>query len=192
MEIYLLRHGQTDGNVNKTYSGWTDSKLTELGKQQAVDAHLRFEDVSFDVVYSSSLSRALDTARVFTDKEIIVEDDLREMHFGLMEGMTYEEILDKYPDHAKQWQETTANYTFPEGESLRSFYDRVVETYDQIIKKHDVDKLLIVAHSGVIRSIIAHEISESFDGYWKYMVDNCKVAVIEHSDKYKYLKALNI
>ena len=60
MEVYLLRHGETEGNVNKQYAGWTDSRLTEEGKKQAVDAHLRFEDVTFDVVYSSPLSRALD------------------------------------------------------------------------------------------------------------------------------------
>jgi len=192
MQVYLLRHGETVGNVEGQYAGVTDTPLTEKGKSQAADAYLRFEHTKFDVVLSSPLSRALNTARVFSDQKIIELDGLMEMNFGKFEGLTYQEIEKKFPEECKQWKETTKDYEFPGGESLRGFYNKVVQVYQDILKTYDVEKLLIVAHSGVIRSIIAHEISESFDHYWKYCIDNCKVAVIEYSDQYKYLKALNI
>lgn len=192
MKVYLLRHGETEGNVKGSYSGITDTPLTELGKQQAVDAHLRFEDIKFDVVVSSPLSRALDTARVFTDTKILTNEGLKEMNFGLFEGMTYDEIQEKYPEEAKKWAGTTKGYTFPEGESLNSFYDRVIKVYQDIIENNQVENLLIVAHSGVIKSILAEEISEGFDHFWKFKIDNCKVAIVEYSDDYKYLTALNI
>ena len=192
MKVYLLRHGETEGNVKKQYSGVTDTPLTQNGKKQAVDAHLRFEHISFDVVLSSPLSRALDTARVFADNPIVVHEGLKEMNFGIFEGMTYEEISEKYPTEVAQWKETTRDYVFPEGESLRAFYHKIVKVYQEVLETHQVENLLIVAHSGVIRSILAHEISESFDHYWRYSIDNCKVAVIEYTEHYHYLKALNI
>jgi len=192
MQVYLLRHGETVGNVNGQYAGVTDTPLTEKGKTQAVDAHLRFEQTEFDVVLSSPLARALDTARVVTDQKIIELDGLMEMDFGKFEGMTYDEIKKSYPEEVKSWTETTKDYTFPDGENLRGFYHKVVEVYQNILRTYDVEKLLIVAHSGVIRSILAHEISESFDHYWKYSIDNCKVAIIEYTDRYHYLKALNV
>lgn len=192
MKVYLLRHGETEGNVRGSYSGVTDTPLTDLGKQQAVDAHLRFEDIEFDVVLSSPLSRAHDTARVFTDSKIQIHDGLKEMNFGIFENLTYDEINERYPDEAKKWQETTKGYTFPEGESLDGFYDKVVKVYYEILDNYDVENLLIVAHSGVIKSILAAEIAEGFESFWKFKIDNCKVAIIEYSDDYRYLTALNI
>ncbi len=192
MKVYLLRHGETDGNVKGLYAGVTDSQLTVKGKQQAVDAHLRFEDMKFDIVLSSPLSRALDTARVFTDQKIIEHEGLKEMNFGIFEGMTYDEIGEKYPEEVIEWQNATRDYHFKDGECLKGFYDKVVNVYQEILKTYDVDNLLIVAHSGVIRSILAHEISEKFEHYWKFNVENCKLAVIEYTESYHYLTALNI
>jgi len=192
MKVYLLRHGETEGNVRGSYSGITDTPLTDLGKQQAVDAHLRFEDVTFDVVLSSPLSRAYDTARVFTDSKVEIHEGLKEMNFGIFEDMTYDEILEQYPEEAKQWKETTKGYTFPKGESLNDFYDKVIKVYHEIIQSYDVENLLIVAHSGVIKSILAEEIADGFDSFWKFKVDNCKLSIIEYSDDYHYLTALNI
>lgn len=126
MQVYLLRHGETVGNFNGQYAGVTDTPLTEKGKTQAVDAHLRFEHTEFDVVLSSPLARALDTARVVTDHKIIELDGLMEMNFGKFEGLTYEEIKKSYPEEVKSWTETTEDYTFPEGESLRGFYHKEI------------------------------------------------------------------
>lgn len=192
MQVYLLRHGETVGNVNGQYAGVTDTPLTEKGKLQAVDAYLRFEQTKFDLVLSSPLSRALDTARVVSDQKIIEIDELMEMNFGKFEGLTYEEIEKKYPEDVKEWIKSSKDYTFPNGESLKGFYEKIVKTYLEILDTYKVDKLLIVAHSGVIKSILAHEISDSFDHYWRYSVDNCKMAIIEYTGKYHYLKALNL
>ncbi|MCH4889163.1 histidine phosphatase family protein [Acidaminobacter sp. JC074] len=192
MKVYLLRHGETDSNIRHEFAGITDSKLSDLGKKQAVDAHLRFEHLEFDTVLSSPLSRALDTARVFTDSKVVVHEGLKEMNFGMFEGLTYEEIKEKYPEQIEIWHKDTKNYVFPEGQSLRMFYDHVVETYQEILDTYKVENLLIVAHSGVIRCILAHEIAENFEHYWRYSVDNCKLAVIEYTEDYHYLTGLNL
>lgn len=191
MKVYLLRHGETEGNVNKQYAGATDTPLTELGKRQAVDAYLRFENETFDVVYSSPLSRALDTARTFTDHEIIIDEQLKEMDFGIFDGLTYAEITEKYPEASKAWSKDE-NFEFPNGESYESFYNRVIKRYHEIIEAHQVEKLLIVAHSGVIKSILAEEITGGMDGFWKFSVDNCKVSILEYKHHNCYLTAMNI
>ena len=87
---------------------------------------IRFEDMKFDVVLSSPLSRALDTARVFTDQTIIEHEGLKEMNFGIFEGMTYDEISEKYPEEVIKWKNTTRDYQFKDGECLKDFYEKVV------------------------------------------------------------------
>lgn len=191
MKIYLLRHGETYGNVEGLYAGFTDTKLTEKGIAQAKEAHQRLKGESFDVVIASSLTRAMDTAGYVTDLDIIAMDSLKEMNFGICEGLTYLEILKEYPDVAKAFEGDFSSFVFPEGESLQLFYKRIVEAYQKLLKTYDRD-LLIVAHSGVIRSILAHEISENFDHYWKYRIDNCRYAILEYRDDYVTLNGLNL
>jgi len=192
MKVYLLRHGETEGNVKGLYAGFTDTKLTEKGINQAKNAHQFLRGESFDVVVSSSLSRAVDTAKLVTELPLHLEDGFKEMNFGSCENLTYEEICKKDPELVKAWQEDTKYFTFPEGESLRSFYDRVIAVYKQMLDQYKDKDILIVAHSGVIRSILAHEISEDFNHYWKYRVDNCKTAIIEYSSGYITLNGMNL
>lgn len=192
MKVYLLRHGETEGNVKGQFSGVTNTPLTTYGIEQAKEAHLKLEGESFDVVLSSPLSRAYDTAKCVTDQDVELDDELKEMNFGIFEGLTYLEIQDKYPDEFKVWQQEGTAYEFVEGESLKSFYDRITMSYAKIIKKYQGKDLLIVAHSGVIRSILAHEISEEFNHYWKYKIDNCKISIIEYLDDFTILVASNI
>lgn len=192
MKIYLLRHGETVGNVKGLYAGITDTPLTEKGKLQAEEARNTLGEYSFEVVISSPLSRAVDTARIITEQEIILEEELMEMNFGVCEGLSYEEIQIKYPTIMEEWNDDLRYYIFPEGESMKSFFDRVIKKYDQIINQYIGKDILIVAHSGVIRSILAYVISEDFEHYWKYRVDNCKTAILEYRDGYVTLNALNL
>jgi alpha-ribazole phosphatase len=190
MRVFLLRHGETYGNINHEFAGFTDTMLTEKGIQQAKDTHPKLVGESFDVVYASSLTRAVDTALYASDKEPVKIDGLKEMNFGIFEGLTYKTIQEKYPEEVKKWERLKSDYNFETGESLKAFFDRVISTYKDLRSTQSGD-LLIVAHSGVIRSIIAHEISRGFDDYWKYQIDNCGLAVIRYLDDFPILEALN-
>lgn len=192
MKVFLLRHGETEGNVNGQFSGATDTPLTKYGIEQANEAHLKLRGESFDVVVSSPLSRAHDTAKCVTTNTITLHEGLCEMNFGIFEGLTYIEIQEKYFEEYKVWKKEGTDYRFKNGESLRGFYDRVIQTYTELLKQYEGQNILIVAHSGVIRSILAHEISENFDHYWKYKIDNCKVSIIEYLDGFAILEASNI
>lgn len=192
MKVYLVRHGETEGNISNQFCGITDTPLTNRGIEQAKDAQKKLEGKSFEVVLSSPLSRAKDTARHITDQALICVEGLKEMDFGSFEKMTYEEIQRSNPEETRLWQEKGMYYHFPEGESVESFYDRVVKTYDKLLKEYKGKNLLIVAHSGVIRCILAREISENFEHYWKYKIDNCGVSIIEYNHGFTILEASNI
>lgn len=191
MKVYLLRHGETEGNVKGTFAGNTDTPLTNLGRRQAKEAYHKVNCFDIDVVISSPLSRAVDTARLSYKTPDELRDGLKEMSFGDFENMTYEEISDQYPEAVKIWKEKGLYYTFPNGESVKSFYDRVITCYKKLLESYDGKNLLIVAHSGVIRSILSHEISERFEHYWKYKIDNCGLSVIEYNHGYTILEASN-
>lgn len=191
MKVFLIRHGETEANVKKLFTGATETPLTINGILQAKEAQQRYQNETFDVVITSTLSRAIDTAQYIAGDITYKMPSLNEMNFGIFEGLSYDDILLNYPEKAKVWQSQGSDYTFEEGDSLRSFYKRITDTFN-VIKASYTGNVLIVAHSGVIRSILAHEISNDFDHYWKYKVDHCKMSVLNYSDGMTILEGLNI
>lgn len=194
MKVYLVRHGQSLANTLGLFSGVTDSPLTDFGRQQARSVGHVLKDENFDAIYTSPLSRAFDTAALINGYHNLYLqkiEGLTEMNFGIFEGLSYEAIQLKYPILTEKWQMESSNFKFPQGESLTEFYERIVAVYKTIINQSKGDKILIVAHAGVIRSILANQISESFSHYWKYKVDNCKISILEYSDGVTMLNVHN-
>jgi len=95
--LYLIRHGITEWNIKKKYCGRINVPLSNQGKRQAAKLAKRLTSVEFDIIYSSNKKRAIQTAGiVFKNKQIIRVKELQEVNFGVMEGLTYEQILKKY------------------------------------------------------------------------------------------------
>ncbi len=194
MKVYLVRHGESEANTEGLFSGFTDTPLTDKGRKQAEGVAIKLSAVEFQKIYSSPLSRAFDTAKSiakFHNNKIESLSGLKEENFGKCEGLSYVQIQERYPELIKDWTKNPFTFIFPQGESLTIMYERVRETYHSIIDDFKGENLLIVAHSGVIRSILTSEISEKLDHYWKYRIDNCTVTILEYSDNYKILNALN-
>ncbi len=192
MEVYLLRHGETDANVKKVFAGHSNVMLTDKGKTQAENAFMKFRDIKFTKVYVSSLQRAIDTLKPFKREDYLVCDELKEMNFGRFEGFSFENIKE-YQEEFEKWRELKNKYQFPEGESFEMFFERINTFYQYILKESNKeDIILIVAHSGVIGSILSNEIAGSIDGYWKFKVENCGMSVIEYVDGFPVLKGFNL
>lgn len=195
MKIFFVRHGESEANLNGLFCGSTETKLTEKGENQAIEVANKLSSEVFDKIYTSPLSRAYDTALAickYQKTEIEIVNGLIEENFGMFEGLSYSEIKEKYPELVLEWNENPVTFTFPKGESLVSFYDRTIKTYNKLINNFQGENMLIVAHSGIIRSILTCEISETLDHYWKYKVENCKVTILEYSDGYKILNGFNV
>ena len=162
--LILIRHGETEGESSIRYHGRTDVALSELGRAQMRLAGRALETrhgvKNFTNVFSSPLVRASEGARIVAGNSppLITIDEFAEVHFGLFEGLTADEIRERYPDEFARWNadRLAPTYTYPEGESRADFADRVERGLDRMLaiwtpRDHDA---LLVAHRGVIRAIV--------------------------------------
>ena len=162
--LILVRHGETEGESSIRYHGRTDVPLSELGRAQMRQAsralETRHSAKKFARVFSSPLVRASEGARIVAGDSAppVTIDEFAEVHFGLFEGLTADEIRERYPDEFARWNadRLAPTYTYPEGESRAAFAERVERGLDRMLAlwtPRDGDALL-VAHRGVIRAIV--------------------------------------
>jgi broad specificity phosphatase PhoE len=162
--LILVRHGETEGESSIRYHGRTDVALSELGRAQMRLARHAIETrhgaKTYGQVFSSPLIRASEGARIVSGDSSppITIDDFAEVHFGLFEGLTADEIRERYPDEFARWNadRLAPTYTYPEGESRADFTNRVERGLERMLTywtPRDRDALL-VAHRGVIRAIV--------------------------------------
>ena len=149
MKLYVVRHGQTDKNVLGLVQGDTESDLTEKGREEAKALQELVKSLDVDVVVSSPLRRALDTAKLITndEKEIIVDDRLIERDFGLSEGKPVDEELT-----VKYW-DFRLNTDINQVEKVQDLMFRITEFIEDLRNKYDDKKVLVVAHSAILRAI---------------------------------------
>jgi probable phosphoglycerate mutase len=159
--LILARHGETDWNRNGIWQGHGDPPLNDLGRMQAAKLAARLSDVEIDVLYSSDLRRAYETAEIVgaaKGLDITASPDLREMDVGSWSGLTSEEIATRFPDMVGH-----------DGESREAFDDRAVSALQRIAKAHDGQLVVVVTHGGVVRALERHLFGEPRD-----VLGNCE------------------
>lgn len=186
--LTLVRHGQTTGNVRKLLSGVTDDPLTPFGRKQAatmgaaVAALVRAGTLPpVHALYVSPLQRARHTAQTIAEPlglTPIVRDDLKEMDFGVMEGMTIEAIKDRFPESAYAFTDhpDAPAFAFPGGESRPGFYQRMQDAFGAIIAKHPGEHVIVVAHGGILGVAIAHYMTGDRRKWRDYILANCSIS----------------
>ncbi len=166
IDFYICRHGETDENVKGVWQGCgTDAVLNETGHKQAAELAQKLRLKMMDV-YSSPLSRAVQTANAIVRNGVIRRDlmimqDLRECDFGDVEGVSFEETKRQYGEefiNKLLWPtEETADLSFPNGESKRVVFERVFKCLERITARHTFDYALhtvcVVCHAGVISAL---------------------------------------
>jgi alpha-ribazole phosphatase/probable phosphoglycerate mutase len=150
----LLRHATPEGGPQPKIYGELDLPLSEEGRAQARTIAARLEKVN--TVYSSPRKRALETARIVAPQlEPQIDPALREIDFGLFEGLTYDQAQKAEPALYQLWMERPTEVSFPGGESWPQLRERVSELARQIRARHAGEKILIVAHGGPLRALLA-------------------------------------
>ncbi|MDT8717351.1 histidine phosphatase family protein [Clostridium sp. 19966] len=178
MNLYLIRHGQTDGNLKRRYIGSSEDELSMQGIGEIEKAKRLIYGVCFDRVFSSKRKRALDSAKILFDGEIVSDSRLNERDFGIFENKTYEELCDKYPAEKKAWEENWIDYKIPEGESVKEVYDRVMD-FMKTLEKADYKNCLVVTHGGIIRLIYCYILGGGLNNFWKFTAGNGNVAIVK-------------
>lgn len=194
VRLYLIRHGETEWNATLRYQGHADVPLSELGKAQAQALAKRLKAVKFVGFYASDLSRAYETAQTVAavhGQEVQAVPELRETHFGVWEGLTYKEITEKYAEEMRNWQADPVGTIIPGGESLGDVAKRVNAGLNKLLKKHTEGNLLVAAHGGTIRVILATILGFNVADYWKLRQDNTAVNIIDFYDEKAIIVTLN-
>lgn len=161
MYLAVVRHGETIRNIVGLVQGDTESMLSEKGKEQAREVKKRLDSQTFDVIFSSPLSRAYQTAKIITEGNfpIIIDERLNERDYGDFEGHTREEF-----DYIDYWN---FDYNLKEnhGESVQHLCMRIDDFLKEIKEKYRDKRVLVVTHSGVARAIyyVIHGIPDDGD-----------------------------
>lgn len=155
-KIILIRHGQSLGNLNRVYIGHSNVGLSELGKEQAEICAEYFKNEKISAIYSSDLDRAYYTAVPHArlhNLSIIKSEDLREINIGLWEGMSVDEIRQRWRDEFDiAWRLKFGESVPPEGEKVTDAAKRIYNKLISIAKAHE-GKILVTAHAALIRSL---------------------------------------
>jgi broad specificity phosphatase PhoE len=153
----LLRHGQTALSVERRFAGRGDVPLTDIGLQQAAAAAARLKARgAIDLVASSPLSRARRTAEAVaeaTGAGLLVDEDLAETDFGDWEGLTFAEVMKRWPDEMAAWM-GSAEVAPPGGESLSGAARRALTSLDRLLAEHPLQTMVVVSHVTPIKTII--------------------------------------
>lgn len=185
-KIILVRHGESELNKEKVFFGWLDPILTENGENSINSLSKKIPD--YDFIYSSPLKRALSSAEILNHKkiEILVEERIKELNFGIFEGMNYNEIKNTYPEESEKWDIDGIHYLYKQGESITHLNNRVLSFIEEI--KNTDKNYLIVTHFGVINSVLSHYISENISSFWKFKSDLATITIIEFHEGFPVLK----
>lgn len=146
--ICLIRHGETDWNVEKKIQGRSNIPLNEKGIHQVREVHENIWNTKWDVIYSSPLDRAVQTAQIIhktSDIPLEIDDAFIEKSFGDVEGKPYDEVFSAYPDGI-----------FPQAETDAEVVERVRDAFFEIERKHKGEHVLVVTHGAVIHALLAH------------------------------------
>jgi broad specificity phosphatase PhoE len=163
--ILLARHGETDWNRDRRVQGHSDTRLNDTGRAQARALAESLAAERIDAVYSSDLLRAHETARIVASPrglEVTALPDLRERHFGSWEGLTDDEVLERYP-----W---AAGKPWGDAETVEEMSRRVLDALDRIGDAHPRGSILVVSHGGPLRAVLARC---GVDGVGS--IENCRV-----------------
>ncbi len=177
--LILLRHGETVGNRQQLWTGWSDTALSEVGREQVSRTAARLERDSLGVVglYSSPTGRAWKTALSIgqvTHLRPVRDESLREMHFGELEAIRSEHFQADHPEVYARWQDRTdEGFCWPAGESRFQFRARVRDTVLRLATAHPGEIILLATHSGFIRMALAHFVPHRFGEWWNVRIDNC-------------------
>lgn len=155
--IYLVRHGESVGNLNKICLGHTDLGLTEKGEKQAKMTALELKNVHFAAIYSSDLVRAVKTAQPHAEirgLNVVKTPMLRELYFGEWENKAVDWIKDTYGDmFTVGWRVIFGDFTPPGGEYVPHMAERVAEELKNIARMHKGENILVTSHAAAIRAL---------------------------------------
>jgi probable phosphoglycerate mutase len=166
--ILLVRHGETDWNLERRWQGWADPPLNDTGRAQAQALAEQLRDTPFDAVYASDLKRAHETAEIVAAPHgvpVVTDAGLRETDVGSFSGLLHTEVMELFGGERT------------DGETREQHEARVLEAVERIAATHPGERILLVTHGGTIRALHTHAIGEPTEP-----IENCGVLELHFRD----------
>jgi len=188
MKIYFVRHGETIWNKEKKIQGRSDIPLNEYGKELGMITADALKDIPFDIVYSSPLIRAKETAEILVkDRNLVIHEDNRllEMSFGEGEGESLPEIHAHPEMKLHNFIHNPGEYTPPAGgETFEELYERCKNFIEEVIipAEEKYNTMLIVGHGALIRGFIHNINNRPSSDFWIVTHKNCSVTIADCTD----------
>jgi probable phosphoglycerate mutase len=178
--LIVVRHGETQANLDGRWQGHGDSPLTKTGIAQAQAVAQRLQGYRFSRLYSSDLGRALQTARIIADRtghEIVLDERLRERHLGIFQGLTRAEMAARYPEEWHLYRTAGPDVVIPGGESARQRFERSTSCLREIALNHPGETLVIVTHGGVLNGLLRHTLDIPLEAPRRFRIPNAGINV---------------
>ena len=185
LQIVLVRHGATDWNLQHRCQGSSDRDLSETGLRQAEQIAARLRDETIHAVYSSDLKRARRTAELISAHHqlpVVIDERIRELDHGRLEGLTFNEIKQHYGEFLARWRTEPAELQVPGGERLVDVAERAWTGLNFIATRHtQAEKIVIVSHNFPIVGIVCRITGTSLNSYRNFHLDPCGMTRLQRT-----------
>ena len=194
LKLYIVRHGETEWNVIKRFQGQLNTPLTEKGMEKLRETGKKLENVLFDEVYTSELGKTVASAEIilnenrgYRNKKLELKKlaELNEVYFGVWQGLTYEEVLLKYPEEGNNYFYDVKNYKAEnvEAENLKDALERFLKGINKILNIHKSGNILVVTHGTVFEMFINYvENNSIFDIDERTLMGNGDYKIFSYKD----------
>jgi len=190
MIIYLIRHGETTGDIEDRYGGDYDDHLTEKGLKQAKDLAEKLKEKEIQIIFSSPRIRARETAEIVNkilNVKIDFVNNLRERNnYGFLTGLIKAEAKKKYPEEVKKLEKDGLRHNVTKSENYEIFKARIVNAFERILNSN-YDTVAIITHSGPVRCIVREVLKLGEIGH----LEDCEILKIKKEDSRLYLVRTN-
>ena len=188
--LLLIRHAEPDEDARGRCYGRLDVGLSPTGLASAERLAESLRAVALDAVYVSPRLRAVQTAAALGARRS-VDDRLRELDFGDLEGRTYDEIEREQPEFFQSWMETPTLVRFPGGESYAELRERASSAVDDIVAANDGRTVALVSHGGVIRAALAIALGLPDDRAFALALGYARISIVDVFDGTPIVRLVN-
>ena len=186
MKVILVRHGQTDWNAEDIFRGRIDVKLNRIGIYEAKIIGKKLSNIPVDGIFSSPLSRALETSKLiasFHKIPVQLLDELVDINFGVWEGLSRSEVKSRYPDIFSIWERTPEMVKIPNAETLNDVKERAIQGLNIILSGYYDGTVIVISHGLVNKVLLCAVLGLNNSHFWKVKQDNGALNVFEYSDR---------
>lgn len=194
MKLILVRHGETRWNHENRILGHTGIALNKTGREQAARLAVALKDEKVSAIYSSPLRRARQTAEEIARHhglEVVTDEALKEIDAGELDGLTFEELTERYGDFFKEWMLDDPSLRMPGGESKTELQQRTWPAVERIVREHPDGVVILVSHSLAIVSIISRALGMSLSNFRRLRLSVGSISILNFGERSASLVLFN-